>query len=180
MHRLRTFSSPIRGGCQERASDWCTPVHRRPAASSGKKILTQLRRSHTKLSRQGVEGPLAGIIYPRDRVFVGRDPLSNKESAAIIYELRHYAQKRIKLPTQSGVRTRLSGPPGGRASALSGRRAGDRYVTHIPSGARKRTNFGQNRLPAALIAPAPTRCADGQKVAAAYPRYLSVFTGESP
>ena len=91
----------------------CTPVHRCPAASSGKKILTQLRRSHTKLSRQGVEGPLAGIIYPRDRVFVGRDPLSNKESAAIIYELRHYAQKRIKLPTQSGVRTRLSGPPGG-------------------------------------------------------------------
>ena len=142
--------------------------------------LTRPRKSHTELSRQGVEWPLAGIIYPRDRVFVGRDPLSNKESAAIIYELRHYAQKRIKLPTQSGVRTRLSGPPGGRASALSGCRAGDRYVTHIPSGARKRTNFGQNRLPAALIAPAPTRCADGQKVAAAYPRYLSVFTGESP
>ena len=106
-----------------------------------RKILTQLRRSHTKLSRQGVEGPLAGIIYPRDRVFVGCDPLSNKESAAIIYELRHYAQKRIKLPTQSGVRTRLSGPPGGRASALSGRRAGDRYVTHIPSGARERTDL---------------------------------------
>ena len=39
---------------------------------------------------------------------------------------------------------------------------------------------GQIRLSAVLIAPAPTRRADGQKVVAAYPRYLAVFTGESP
>ena len=49
--------------------------------------LTRPRKAHTELSRQGVERPLAGIIYPHVRAFVLQNPLSKGKTQDIMYEL---------------------------------------------------------------------------------------------